>query len=48
MSAKRISPEQRALRNKIGELMDGAGIKSLGDIQEFYKEMIGQFLEKGL
>jgi len=48
MSAKKVSPEQRALRNKIGELMDGAGLKSLGDIQEFYKEMIGHFLEKGL
>lgn len=48
MSAKKITPEQRELRNKIGELLDGAGIKSFEDIQDFYKEMIGEFLERGL
>ena len=48
MRESRITPEQRALREQLGEMMAGAGIKSVDDIHELFKEMIGSFVENGL
>ena len=48
MGKSRITPEQRALRTKLGEMMAGAGIRSMEDIQNLFKDMIGSFVENGL
>ena len=45
---EQITPEQRALRTKLGEMMAGAGIRSMEDIQNLFKDMIGSFVENGL
>ena len=47
MGKSRITPEQRALRTKLGEMMAGAGIRSMEDIQNLFKDMIGSFVENG-
>ncbi len=38
MAKCRITPEQRALRAQPGQLMEGAVIKSMEDIQELFKD----------
>ena len=48
MGKSRITPEQRALRTKLGEMMAGAGIRSMEDIQNLFKDMIGSIVENGL
>ena len=48
MGKSRITPEQRALRTKLGEMMAGAGIRSMEDIQNLFRDMIGSFVENGL
>lgn len=48
MGKSRITPEQRTLRTKLGEMMAGAGIRSMEDIQNLFKDMIGSFVENGL
>jgi len=48
MAKSRISPEQKARRAQLGELMAGAGIKSMEDIQELFKDMIASFVKQGL
>ena len=48
MGKSRMTPEQRALREQPGEMMSGAGIKTMADIQDLFKEMIGSFVENGL
>ena len=48
MGKSRITPEQRALRTKLGEMMAGAGIRSMEDIHNLFKDMIGSFVENGL
>ena len=48
MAKSRISPEQKARRAQLGELMAGAGIKSMEDIQELFKDMIASFVNQGL
>ena len=48
MGKSRITPEQRGLRTKLGEMMAGAGIRSMEDIQNLFKDMIGSIVENGL
>ena len=48
MAKSRISPEQKARRAQLGELMAGAGIKTMEDIQELFKDMIASFVNQGL
>ena len=48
MAKSRISPEQKARRAQLGELMAGAGIKTMEDIQELFKDMIATFVKQGL
>ena len=38
MAKSRITPEQKARRAQLGQLMEGAGIKSMEDIQELFKD----------
>ena len=40
MAKSRITPGQKARRTQLGQLMDGAGIKSMEDVQELLKDMI--------
>ena len=47
MGKSRITPEQRALRTKLGEMMAGAGIRSMEDIQNLFKDMIGSMQSGG-
>lgn len=44
----RKTPEEKARRAQIRELMQGLEIKNFGDIQSFFKEMVGDILENGL
>ena len=48
MAKSRITPEQKARRAQLGELMAGAGIKTMEDIQELFKDMIASFVNQGL
>ena len=48
MAKSRITPEQKARRAQLGQLMEGAGIKSMEDIQELFKDMIASFVKQGL
>lgn len=48
MVKRRITPEQKARREQLGQLMEGAGIKSMEDIQELFKDMIASFVNQGL
>ena len=48
MAKSRITPEQKARRAQLGQLMEGAGIKSMEDIQELFKDMIASFVNQGL
>ena len=41
MAKSRITPEQKARRAQLGPLMEGAGIKSMEDIQELFKDNSG-------
>ena len=48
MARKKRTPEEQARRAKIQELLETAGVSSMADIQELFKEAIGQFMENGL
>ena len=48
MSRKNRSPEEKARRAKICELLQMANIDSMDDIQDLFKETIAEFMENGL
>ena len=48
MSRKNRSPEVRARRAKIRELLQASNISSMDDIQNLFKETIAEFMENGL
>ena len=48
MSRKNRSPEEKARRAKIRELLQMANIDSMDDIQNLFKETIAEFMENGL
>ena len=48
MSRKNRSPEEKAHRAKIRELLQMANIDSMDDIQDLFKETIVEFMENGL
>ena len=48
MSRKNRSPEEKARRAKIRELLQMANIDSMDDIQNLFKETIAEFMEDGL
>ena len=48
MSRKNRSPEEKARREKIRELLQMANIGSMNDIQNLFKETIAEFMENGL
>ena len=47
-SRKNRSPEERARRAKIRELLQESNISSMEDIQNLFKETIAEFMENGL
>ena len=48
MSRKNRSPEEKAHRAKVRELLQMANIGSMDDIQDLFKETIAEFMENGL
>lgn len=48
MTRKNQSPEKKARREKLHELLEIANVSSMEDIQELFKEAIAEFLETGL
>ena len=48
MSRKNRTPEEKERRAKIRELLEMGNVRSMEDIQNLFKESIGEFLENGL
>ena len=48
MTRKNRSPEEKARRAKIRELLLSSNISSMDDIQHLFKETIAEFMENGL
>ena len=48
MVVKQRTPEEKARRAKIRELLDMSNISSMDDIQNLFKETIAEFMEDGL
>ena len=48
MSRKNRSPEEKARRARIRELLQMANIDSMDDIQNLFRETIAEFMENGL
>ena len=51
MAIKETKEERKARRERreqIWQVMNGLNLGSLADVQEFFKEMVGTVLEKGL
>lgn len=48
MSRRNRSPEEEARRAKIRELLQESNVTSMEDIQNLFKETIGEFMENGL
>ena len=48
MARKNRTPEEKARREKIRELLQMANIGSIDDIQNLFKETIAEFMENGL
>lgn len=48
MGKRRMTPERAELRKQLGTLMAGAGIQSVEDIRELFREMIGGLVDQGL
>ena len=48
MARKNRAPEEKTRREKIRELLQMANIGSMDDIQNLFKETIGEFMENGL
>ena len=46
MARKNRTPEEKARREKIRELLQMANIGSMDDIQNLFKETIAEFMEK--
>lgn len=47
MTKRKITPERRAQRKRLLELLQDAGINDVTGIQELFKEMVGTVLENG-
>ena len=47
-SRSKRSPEEKARREKIRELLQLSNIESMEDIQSLFKETIAEFMENGL
>ena len=47
MARKNRTPEEKARREKIRELLQMANIGSMDDIQNLFKETIAEFMENG-
>ena len=45
---RKITPERRAERKKLLELLQGAGINDVSGVKELFKEMVSTVLENGL
>lgn len=48
MARRNRTPEEKAHREKIRELLQMANIGSMDDIQNLFKETIAEFMENGL
>lgn len=48
MAKRKITPERRAQRKQLLELLQGAGITDVAGVQELFKEMVSTVLENGL
>ncbi|HWP95209.1 MAG TPA: IS256 family transposase [Syntrophomonadaceae bacterium] len=48
MAKRRITPERRAQRKKLLEMLQDAGINDVAGVQELFKEMVSTVLENGL
>ena len=48
MAKKNRTPEEKARRAKIRELLQMTNIGSMDDIQNLFKETIAEFMENGL
>ena len=48
MARKNRTPEEKARREKIRELLQMANIGSMDDVQNLFKETIAEFMENGL
>ncbi len=48
MAKQKITPERRAQRKQLLELLQGAGITDVAGVQELFKEMVSTVLENGL
>ena len=48
MARKNRTPEEKARREKIRELLQLANIGSMDDIQNLFKETFAEFMENGL
>ena len=48
MTRKKRTPEEKACREKIRELLQLANIGSMDDLQDLFKETIAEFMEDGL
>ena len=48
MSRRKMSPEERARKEKLRELMSQLDIKNFSDINSLFKEMVSDILENGL
>lgn len=48
MAKRKISPERRAQRKKLLEMLQDAGINDVAGVQDLFKEMVSTVLENGL
>ena len=48
MARKNRTPEEKARREKLRELLQMANIGSMEDIQSLFKETIAEFIQDGL
>lgn len=48
MAKRKITPERRAQRKQLLELLQGAGVTDVAGVQELFKEMVSTVLERGL
>ena len=44
---KKITPERRSQREKLKELLKGAGIEDVAGVRELFKEIAGAFSKVG-
>jgi hypothetical protein len=45
MTRKNRTPEEKARRGKMRELMQMSNVSGMNDIQNLFKEVIGEFME---